>query len=115
MTAITERARRDLYEHAEGTWGKETADTLMAHLPPVGWADVATKSDLALLKSEVGLVRSDLATTAELFRKDLIIVEERLTAQLHKELSHQTRVFFAMTLTAVIAVSGLPHVLGRIL
>jgi len=101
MTAITERARRDLYEHAEGTWGKETADTLMAHLPPVGWADVATKTDVA--------------NSAELLRKDLTIVEERLTAQLHKELGKQTRVFFAMTLTAIIAVSGLPHVLGRIL
>lgn len=108
MTAITERARRDLYEHAEGTWGKETADTLMAHLPPVGWADVVTKTDLALLKS-------DLTTTTELLRKDLVIVEERLLATLHKELSHQTRVFFALTLTAVIAVSGLPHVLGRVL
>lgn len=101
MAAITERARRDLYEHAEGTWGKETADTLMAHLPPVGWADVATKTDVA--------------NSAELLRKDLVIVEERLLATLHKELSHQTRVFFAMTLSAVIAVSGLPHVLGRIL
>lgn len=90
MTAITERARRDLYEHAEGTWGKETADTLMAHLPPVGWADVATKTDLALLRAD-------------------------MEALLHRELGKQTRVFFALTLTAVIAVSGLPHVLGRIL
>ena len=97
MTAITERSRRDLYEHAEGTWGKETADTLMAHLPPVGWADVATKTDLALLRSDLAVLRADME------------------ALLHRELGKQTRMFFAMTLTAVIAVSGLPHVLGRIL
>lgn len=108
MAAITERARRDLYEHAEETWGKEAADTLMAHLPPVGWADVATKTDVAALAAAT---KADVA----LLRKDLVIVEERLTAQLHKELAKQTRVFFAMTLTAVIAVSGLPQVLGKLL
>jgi hypothetical protein len=90
MAAITERARRDLYEHAEETWGKEAADTLMAHLPPTGWADVATKTDLALLRAE-------------------------MEALLHRELGKQTRTFFAMTLTAVIAVSGLPQVLGKLL
>jgi hypothetical protein len=43
---VDERARRDRYEHAERALGRDGADTLMALLPPVGWADVATKHDL---------------------------------------------------------------------
>ena len=44
--AIDERARHELYLRLEEQLGTEAATTLMEHLPPVGWADVATKRDL---------------------------------------------------------------------
>ena len=44
--AIDERSRHELYVRLEGVLGPEAASTLMEHLPPVGWADVATKRDL---------------------------------------------------------------------
>jgi hypothetical protein len=44
--AIDERARRNLYLKAEEAFGAEAAAALMGLLPPVGWADVATKHDL---------------------------------------------------------------------
>jgi hypothetical protein len=40
---IDERARREMYERLEAVLGAPTSDALMAHLPPVGWGDVATK------------------------------------------------------------------------
>lgn len=43
---ITEESRYQLYKKLEGTLGSDDANTLMEHLPPVGWADVATKADL---------------------------------------------------------------------
>lgn len=47
---IDERARHDLYRAVEELLGTRIADTLMALLPPVGWADVATKDDLLQLE-----------------------------------------------------------------
>jgi hypothetical protein len=56
---IDERARHELYLAVEEVLGTERADTLMSLLPPVGWADVATKDDIRLVKDDlrVGLQR----------------------------------------------------------
>jgi len=52
-----ERARTVLHQRMDEAIGPEAADTLMEHLPPTGWADVATKHDLdstsALLRAEL--------------------------------------------------------------
>ncbi len=62
--AIDERARHALYRKLEETIGAEEATTLMEHLPPVGWADVVTKSDLAAvrdeLRGEIGGLRGEI-------------------------------------------------------
>lgn len=50
---FTEEERYDLHKGLRGVLGPERAATLMAHLPPVGWADVATKSDLTNLGNEL--------------------------------------------------------------
>ena len=51
--AISEEARHELYLALEQTIGHDQATTLMEHLPPVGWADVATKRDLDALENRV--------------------------------------------------------------
>lgn len=46
------------------THGVEVADIIMEHLPPEGWSELATKTDVAtqgqLLRSEFDLKMSDL-------------------------------------------------------
>lgn len=51
--AVDERSRHELYEQARSTWIHRAADTLMELLPPVGWADVATKRDLDTLETRL--------------------------------------------------------------
>ena len=53
--AIDERARHELHRKLEEVLGANEAASLMSHLPPVGWADVATKHDLALLEERMNL------------------------------------------------------------
>ncbi|MFP5578644.1 MAG: hypothetical protein ACLGIZ_10460 [Acidimicrobiia bacterium] len=47
--AISEHDRYELHKWLIDNAGEQVAETLMAHLPPTGWADVATKRDLDLL------------------------------------------------------------------
>ena len=73
--AVTDQSRYDLHRKLDAVLGTEEATTLMEHLPPVGWADVARRSDLdhleghleghlaeeiALVRAEMALLRSDI-------------------------------------------------------
>jgi hypothetical protein len=53
--AISEERRHELHNKLVEVLGRAEAATLMAHLPPVGWADVATKHDLAELETRMDL------------------------------------------------------------
>ena len=52
---VDERSRHELYRRLEEVLGPDAATTLIEHLPPVGWADVATKHDLAGLEQRLEL------------------------------------------------------------
>ena len=49
---ITEATRHQMYTRLEEVLGVDDAATLMSHLPPVGWADVATRADLDRLAAQ---------------------------------------------------------------
>jgi len=51
--AVSESDRHELYSSLEDAIGKGPTETIMALLPPVGWADVATKHDLAQLEARI--------------------------------------------------------------
>jgi hypothetical protein len=62
--SITEEARHQLYRRLEEVLGPAEAAIMMEHLPPVGWADVATKRDLdqqsVLMKHELDRFRDEM-------------------------------------------------------
>jgi hypothetical protein len=70
--AVDERRRHALHTAAQRQLGDEEADTLMELLPPVGWADVATKQDIAAIE------------------QDIVASENRLYAMMHADFRQQT-------------------------
>jgi hypothetical protein len=57
---IDERTRHQLHGKLEEVLGPDEAATLMSYLPPVGWADVATKHDLDVIRHDLGELRQDM-------------------------------------------------------
>jgi hypothetical protein len=51
--AVDERGRLQLADAAKRAFGDDAGITLMELLPPVGWADVATKQDLLALEARM--------------------------------------------------------------
>ena len=77
---MDERARYRMHQRIAEVIDEETAVTLMAHLPPGGWADVATKGDIARLEERIDRL------------------DQRFTRMLY--------VFIATTISAVLATAG---------
>jgi hypothetical protein len=66
---LDERSRHALHTRLEEILGPDEAATLMEHLPPVGWADVATKRDLDHLE---GKIQADLRGELIAFQRNII-------------------------------------------
>ena len=84
--AIDEAARHELYTRLEELLGQQPTSTLMSLLPPVGWADVATKDDLRMLgldlRAEIGEVRTELAEVRTELRGEIWAVRTEMRAEL---------------------------------
>lgn len=81
--AITEQSRRELYQRLDEVLGDEHATTLMEHLPPTGWADVATRQDLAQLEERLTLrFDRELARVEFSLNERMSALERDLTARM---------------------------------
>ena len=123
--SVSEPARHHLYEAARtGHWDDGAAEALMSLLPPVGWADVATKQDLRALEDslrgelrgeigglhgEIGGLRGEMRAEIGGLRGEL----GGLRAELHREiglvrsdLAHQTRTMLFSLIGLLIAGAG---------
>ncbi len=77
--AIDERTRHGMYLGLEQVLGPQVAEALMEHLPPVGWADVATKRDLDALEERLEL-KIDATISAATSRLWIFMMPTVLTA-----------------------------------
>lgn len=59
-TMISEAQRFEMHSKLRNLMGDEVANTLMEHLPPSGWADVARKSDVDRLEVDISRVDKSL-------------------------------------------------------
>jgi len=95
--AISEHDRYELHKWLVDNAGEHVAETLMAHLPPVGWADVATKRDLEHLET---VLRLELRAEANALRGDM----HELRADVNEKLRTHLAVIMGLNISLAGAV-----------
>jgi len=110
MSAISERDRRHLHEQAEASMDHQAADTLMDLLPPDGWGNLATKTDLALvtgaLETRIGALENRvgaLETRMGVLEKKVDALDEKVDA-LDKKMDDLGKRFGGLARTIVITI-----------
>ena len=119
--AITEEHRHRLHLRLDEVLGDREATTLMEHLPPVGWADVATRRDLdhadALRRAEMASLaaelRSEMASLAAELRSEMASLAAELRSEIADLRREVRRTFLAMISLQVAMVVLLLTALGR--
>lgn len=115
---MDERARHELFLRLEEALGPESAETLMEALPPVGWADVATKRDLDALEHRIGLRFEGMDQRFEGMDHRFEAMEQRLLATFRGELLNavttQTRTLVLANLGAMLSTAVLAFGAARL-
>ena len=86
--SITEASRFQLRTAIGQILNGEAADTLMELLPPVGWADVATKTDLQHLRDEL---KSDIQSLRNELKGDMLNLQLTIEVNVRKLIHEQTK------------------------
>lgn len=100
-----------MYSRLEEVLGPRPAATLMEHLPPVGWADVATKRDLDVLgntlRLEMQTLRAEVRTEMAELRTEVATLRTDFTSSLQRS----TIVSISVLGTLMAIVGGLASVI----
>ena len=118
--AVDERSRHELYRRLEEVLEPEAATTLIEHLPPVGWADVATKHDLTALEERMELRFDRMEERFNVVEERFNGVNDRinasssdLRASLEHELRKQTTTMMFGLVGVVMTMAALAFALAR--
>ena len=109
--ALDELARHELHDRPRKALGEQAAATLMEYLPPVGWADVATKRDLDALSPRFDALSLRLDGFEDRMHLRFDLLEQRLRADFRGEsnaaITSQTRTFMFTVMASNLTVAGI--------
>ncbi len=126
--SIDDRSRQELFQRLDEALGPKAAEVLMAHLPPVGWADVATKHDLAALEEHMNMrfdgmeertnmrfveVDERFSTLQGFLEERIEKVEERVIGRIHAEVAAQSRTMIFAMMSLILTAVLLTYTAGR--
>ena len=108
---VDEAARHALYRSLEAAIGAEATGTMMTLLPPVGWAEVATKDDLrqlearldARLEGQIRSLESQVGRLEGRMEQRMAELETGLTAAMRTQLFALLGAMFSMSALTVAA------------
>ena len=109
--ATDERSRHQMYLKFEEVLGHEVADTLIEHLPPTGWGDVARKSDLEHLAAAT---KRDVEQLGIHLESKMEAMESRFEAKLEAGLRSVTITMLTIVSGLFIALAGLAFAAARL-
>lgn len=104
---IDEGARFALHRRLSEVLGEDPAVTLMSHLPPSGWSDVATRHDIARLEERIGRLDERMDRLEARFAPFEQHVDERIQGALRTYITTTIAAVFASALTTLGIVLGM--------
>jgi hypothetical protein len=117
---VDERARHRLYLKLEEILGSDEAGTLMDHLPPAGFAELATKGDLLLttseLKADMGSLKAEMGSLRQELKGEMAGLKQELRGEmagLRADMESLARRVIMWTSSMVLATGGLAFAAGR--
>ena len=88
---VDDRTRMELHRRLTEVLGDQEADTLMAHLPPVTWQNVATTDSVdsarLVLTTQIDALRSDIERNLTELRTDLQTQINELRSDTERQLT----------------------------
>lgn len=105
--AVTQESRYRMHQRLDEVLGAEPAATLMEHLPPTGWADLATKHDVAhgteLLSQRIDAVDERLTGNIQALDQKFMSALAVETSSLHKAIAESRGDMFKFMIMQVVA------------
>lgn len=81
---VDDRTRLNLHRKLEAVLGQEEADTLMAHLPPISWHEVATKTGVDAAVDGLGTqLRAEMHVLGSELRTEMHVLGSELRTEMH--------------------------------